>query len=137
MADIYIAFSAFANPPTRKTGTDVQAAFPQITGWTVYNGPFEFPLGTPRAPGVIVHTSNPEPDPDEAAIVTAATTHDGSDHPPRFGTAFPVVNTAADLPAQPPDVGNDIALMAGVVNPDPALYFYAFGAWRGPIPVPI
>lgn len=130
MADLYIPFADFANPPTRKTAREVVAAFPQITGWTVHNGPFRF-QGADVAAGVVVHT-NQEPEPDAAAIVALATGHDGSADPEPFGTPFPIVQDFAALPAQPPDWPNDRALMAAVVQPAPALYFYARGAWRGP-----
>lgn len=126
MADIYIRLSDFTQPPTRKLGRELVAAFPQITGYTRHEAGFVFD-GVSVAAGYVIHTDQ-EPEPDEAAIVAAALAHDGAEDPKPFGTAIPVVQTAADLPAQP-ELPAELGLVAAVVNP-PGLHVYARGQWR-------
>lgn len=130
MANIYMSTVSFLNPPTRKTWRELRQSFPQIIGRVMsLNEAFEFPTGFPRAPGVVVIT-NLNPDPDEAAIITQATTHDGSSDPPLFGTFVRIVPNAAALPAMPPNIPTPRGFLAAVRNPSPQLYLYIDGAWQ-------
>ena len=61
-------------------------------------------------------------------VVGAALANDGAEAPQPCGTASPVVQTAADLPAQP-ELPAELGLVAAVVNP-PGLHVYTRGQWR-------
>lgn len=128
MATIFIPLSTMANAPTKKLARELVSTFPQVTGWTRYDGIHQDANGQTRPPGFDVHTSN-DPEPDEAAIVAFVTTHDGSEDPAPFGVAIPLVQAEADLPAQPPDLPANQARLAATRNPQ-ALWAYAAGAWR-------
>lgn len=129
MADIYMSTVSFTNTPTRKTWRELRASFPQIIGRVMsLNSAFEFPTGFPRAPGVVVIT-NLNPDPDEAAIIAQATSHDGSSDPPPFGTFVRIVPNAGALPAMPPNIPTPRGFLAAVRNPTPRLHLYIDGAW--------
>ncbi len=133
MANIYIPATDFANTPTRKQARELRDNWPQIVGFTSSpDGPIIVDSAQQPA-GYVVHTSNPGPDPDEAAIIAdAIALADGSVDLPRFGVAVPLVQAVGDLPDQPPDVPADVVLLAATRVP-PALWVYALGAWRGPI----
>lgn len=135
MADIYIIATAFAFPPNRKQADELRAAWPQIDGFTASPDSPIFVNGSQQPPGYVIHTSNPAPDPDEAAIIADAIAFsDGSAYPDRFGVAIPLVNTAADLPAQPPIPSNQAMLAAVRTAPDSGLWVYVEGpGWIGPI----
>lgn len=132
MANIYIAATSFANPPGKKQARELRASWPQITGFTSSpDGPI-YVDGVQQPPGYVIHTSNPDPDPDEAAIIAdAIALSDGSTDPAPFGVQIPIIEDVASLPAQPPDWPDDRALLVAVASP-PGLYAWARGAWRGP-----
>jgi hypothetical protein len=133
MADIYVALADIVNPPpTGKLFRELEAAFAQVDAWTRHLGADFIHDGVLHAPGVLVHTSNPAPDPDEAAIIAFVQGHDGSSDPQRFGLVVPAVATPGDLPAQPPETPGEVTLAYVVGPPAAGLYVYTGGAWNGP-----
>lgn len=130
MAEIHFATADLPAELTRKLWRELVDAFPQVQSRIVSIGAgFRGPSGTLYVAGVLLLTTNPEPDPDEAAIHALVTGHDGTEDPSPFGVRVPLVPTPADLPAQPPDWPDDAALLAATITP-PALYAYALGQWR-------
>ena len=132
MADIYVAATAFTNPPGAKQARLLREHWPQIEGFTSSpDGPI-WVNGSKQPAGYVIHTTN-NPEPDEQAIIAdAIALSDGTTDPPLFGVELPMVATPQDLPGQPPDIPNTVGVLAVVRNP-PSLWVYALGAWRGPI----
>lgn len=80
MADIYIDATNITNTPaTDKAYRELGEAYAQVIGNVRdFNAGFEVG-GISYNPGVVILTTNSEPDPDEAAIITFIEDHDGSE----------------------------------------------------------
>lgn len=131
MANLHIPVGSFASLPTSKTARELRANWPQIEGYTASPAEPIWVDGVLLGAGYVIHT-NQDPEPDAAAIIAdAIALADGTTDPEPFGVSIPLVNTQADLPAQPPDWPDDRALLVGVASP-PGLWAWARGAWRGP-----